>query len=458
MIVGGRIPRFLPFRPSSSLLLLRRREFCSVASSESSGECDVFLPWLQRKAGSEISSTLFIGFSKFGRSLFASKSIRAGDCILRVPFNVQITQENLLPEIESHLVSDVSSISRVALVLLAEKKLGQDSEWAPYITSLPSIHEMHSTIFWSEEEVEMLHKSRVYRETMDKKAFIENEFSSIRPALLSCVPQIYGDCKLVDFMHAYSLVESRAWRTSLGVSLVPFADYLNHDGVSEAVLLSDDDKEISEVIADRDYAACEQVLIRYGKFSNATLLLDFGFTLPCNIYDQVQICMDVPLGDPLYKVKSELWKKYSLPTVNNAPGFSSSGNFFTLKKVKTGSKKGKGIPQALRALSRVLSATSNEELKAMETEAAENDGRLARRTLKDMSKEILAHHILLAQLERAVHSHVAAITALSSAQTYNDHSRFTYRRQMARDVLEGELCVLRSACDWIKNYCLRLLE
>lgn len=146
MIVGGRIPRFLPFRPSSSLLLLRRREFCSVASSEvrfsrslalcfscrssrtqflilidvpsvfsqSSGECDVFLPWLQRKAGSEISSTLFIGFSKFGRlgywcfifhhlihddfdkeivlyncrSLFASKSIRAGDCILRVPFNV----------------------------------------------------------------------------------------------------------------------------------------------------------------------------------------------------------------------------------------------------------------------------------------------------------------------------------------------------------------------------------
>lgn len=31
-----------------------------------------------------------------------------------------------------------------------------------------------------------------------------------------------------------------------------------------------------------------------------------------------------------------------------------------------------------------------------------------------MSKEILAHHILLAQLERAVHSHVAAITVNSN--------------------------------------------
>lgn len=32
-----------------------------------------------------------------------------------------------------------------------------------------------------------------------------------------------------------------------------------------------------------------KVLIRYGKFSNATLLLDFGFTLPYNIHDQVSL-------------------------------------------------------------------------------------------------------------------------------------------------------------------------
>lgn len=35
------------------------------------------------------------------------------------------------------------------------------------------------------------------------------------------------------------------------------------------------------------FEALFQVLIRYGKFSNATLLLDFGFTVPYNIYDQV---------------------------------------------------------------------------------------------------------------------------------------------------------------------------
>lgn len=64
-------------------------------------------------------------------------------------------------------------------------------------------------------------------------------------------------------------------------------DFLNHDGASEAVVLSDEHKHISEVIADRNYLPGEEVLIRYGKFSNATLLLDFGFTIPYNIYDQV---------------------------------------------------------------------------------------------------------------------------------------------------------------------------
>ncbi|VFQ62894.1 unnamed protein product [Cuscuta campestris] len=66
-------------------------------------------------------------------------------------------------------------------------------------------------------------------------------------------------------------------------------DFLNHDGLSDSLVLNDDGKQLSEVIADRDYAPGAQVLIRYGKFSNATLLLDFGFTLSYNTHDQVRI-------------------------------------------------------------------------------------------------------------------------------------------------------------------------
>ncbi|XP_020092081.1 fructose-bisphosphate aldolase-lysine N-methyltransferase, chloroplastic-like [Ananas comosus] len=146
--------------------------------------------------------------------------------------------------------------------------------------------EMHNTIFWSDDDLQMISQSPVYKETFEHKANIEKEFLALKPAL-ECFPQIFGDLRLENFMHACALVSSRAWKTSKGVSLISFADFLNHDGTSDSVLLSDDYKEISEVLADRDYGVGELVMIRYGKFSNATLLLDFGFTVPNNIYDQV---------------------------------------------------------------------------------------------------------------------------------------------------------------------------
>ncbi|RWR76871.1 fructose-bisphosphate aldolase-lysine N-methyltransferase, chloroplastic isoform X1 [Cinnamomum micranthum f. kanehirae] len=254
--------------------------FSSLDSSKDSlclyEDCSEFLPWLQQKAGDEISSFLSVGTSTYGRSLFASRFIQAGDCILKVPYSVQITPDNIHPDIGFFLSDDVGNVVRLALVVLAEQKIGQDSGWAHYINSLPQIGELHSTIFWSEDELEMVRQSPIYQETLTHKAFIEKEFLKVIPALEQFL-QKFEDTTLESFMHAYALVGSRAWGTSKGLSLIPFADFLNHDGVSETVLLSDEGKQISEAIADRDYDSGDQVFISYGKFSNATLLLDFGF-------------------------------------------------------------------------------------------------------------------------------------------------------------------------------------
>ncbi|KAK9180999.1 hypothetical protein WN944_024136 [Citrus x changshan-huyou] len=76
------------------------------------------------------------------------------------------------------------------------------------------------------------------------------------------------------------------WYHIIKMPSIPFADFLNHDGLSEAVVLHDEDKQLSEVIADRDYAPKEKVWITYGKFPNSTLLLDFGFSLPYNSHNE----------------------------------------------------------------------------------------------------------------------------------------------------------------------------
>ncbi|KAK8715739.1 hypothetical protein V6N13_043067 [Hibiscus sabdariffa] len=177
-----------------------------------------FLPWLERKAGAKVSSVLSIGKSPHGRSLFASENIQSGDCILKVPYSVQITPDNLLPKIKALLSDKIEIISKLAITLLVEQKMDQDSGWAPYISCLPRHGEVHSTIFWSEYELDMIRQSSVYQETLNQKAKIEKDFAAVVPAL-----QQFPDLEsitLQDFMCAYFSVTSRAWESPKGLSLI----------------------------------------------------------------------------------------------------------------------------------------------------------------------------------------------------------------------------------------------
>ncbi|KAF9597612.1 hypothetical protein IFM89_020091 [Coptis chinensis] len=298
----------------------------------SQSDVDSFLPWLQSKSGYQISSLLSIKNSIYGNSLFASKYIHAGDCILKVPFTVHLTSNNLLPEVNSLLPDHVGHVARLAIVVLIEQIKGQESEWAPYISCLPKPGELHSAIFWSEEELEMVRPSVLYEETIELKAQLEKEYLALRPAL-DQFPNLFKDIKYEDFMHAFALVASRAWGSCKEVSLIPFADFLNHDGASREILLSDKDKQISEVIADRDYAPGKQILVRYGNFANFELLLGFGFALSCNKYEQVQIRMNVSQHDPLHTMKLELLHKHTVPIVTNTSTLDSCTKSFIIKLV-----------------------------------------------------------------------------------------------------------------------------
>ncbi|XP_052295393.1 fructose-bisphosphate aldolase-lysine N-methyltransferase, chloroplastic isoform X9 [Citrus sinensis] len=424
MLVGARLTGAWCFR--------HRRPHCAKAklTFSSSSESKVlhsiddeydgdFLPWLERKAGVEILSVLSIGKSVYGRSLFASEKLRTGDCILKVPYAAQLTPDNLHPKIKSLLDDEISNVAKLAIVILFEQKMGKDSEWAPYISRLPQLEEMHNTA-------------------------------------LECFPEVFDHIKLKDFMHAYALVESRAWRSTKGESLIPFADFLNHDGLSEAVVLHDEDKQLSEVIADRDYAPKEEVWITYGKFSNSTLLLDFGFSLPYNSHDEVQIQIKVPDHDPLLEVKLEVLQSHCLPRARDVNGFKSSNDSFTIKEVRSARGRGKGLPQSLRAFARVLCCTSPQELCDLATEAAQNDGRLARRPFRNSCQEILAHQILLSHIIQLTKEYSASIELLEPVTSPSICKRLAFRKQMARDLLIGELRILKSASAWLENYCATL--
>ncbi|KAK6228096.1 SET domain - like 9 [Theobroma cacao] len=462
MLQGGHRLSKLWRSPTTPLFNLSHRlligfKFSSLSQAKEldslDEECEEFLPWLERKAGVKISSVLSIGKSAYGRSLFASEIIRSGDCILKVPYSVQIAPDNLLPKIKAALSNKVGTVAKLAIILLVEQKMGQDSEWASYISCLPQHGEIHSTIFWSEYELDMFRQSSVYQETMNQKSKIEEDFAAVVPALEQ-FPEIFESFTLKDFMRAYFLVTSRAWESTKGLSLIPFTDFMNHDGVSDSIVLFDEDKKLSEVIADRNYAPGQEVLINYGNFPNATLLLDFGFTLPYNIHDQVQINFNIPYHDSLREMKLELLQQHSTPKIKDA--INCSEDTFIIKEVRSPRGKGKGLPQSLRAFARVLCCTSPDELSDLAMEAAQIDGRLARRPLKDSRRELLAHQMLLSHITHLMQKYDVAIKSLAPANFPSMSKKFALRRQMAQDLLTGDLRVLKSASSWLNNYCAAL--
>ncbi|KAH0660477.1 hypothetical protein KY289_029225 [Solanum tuberosum] len=364
--------------------------------------------------GVEISSLLLIGKSANGRSLVARHPIKPGDCLLKVPYNVQLAPDNLPRGINALLGDNVGNVAKVALLILYEQKLGKKSEWDPYISRLPRPEDMHNTIFWDDNELEMIQQSSLHQKTIMHKLFVEQEFSTIKELKKASFQfsEIIQDVTLEDFKYACALVTSRAWESSRGVSMIPFADFANHSDLSDTTVLCSEEKQLSEVIADYSYAPGDQMLIRYGKFSNARLLLDFGFTLPCNVYDQVEVGLTIPHEDKLRQLKLELLSKHQIPILKDVNGFSSSENSFALKEVRSADAQGRGIPQSIRAFARVLCSNSPQEINDLAMEDAENDGRVARRPLKDKSREILAHQFLLSKITGLIDEYNVSIKAI----------------------------------------------
>ncbi|XP_015697804.1 actin-histidine N-methyltransferase isoform X2 [Oryza brachyantha] len=422
----------------------------ATSSISKDGDCAAFLPWLRSKAGTCISSVLSLGTSAFGRSLFASEPIQEGDCLMQVPYHV-LTQDKLPQQIRTLLAHGIGDTAKLAVLLIMEQHLELESRWAPYIKSLPTKDQMHNMMLWDPNELNIVKNSSIYDEAIEKKEQARKEFSALKP-VFDHFAHLCGEVNLGDFMYASALVSSRAWQTPRGLSLIPFADFLNHDGVSGSVLLYDEQKDVCEIVADRNYAVGEQVMLRYGKYSNATLALNFGFTLSINRYDQALIRIDMPVKDPLYKYKLDIWQKHSLP-ISEDMYSSSDATCFVIKEVRSSRRKRMGIPQILRAFFRVFCAMSHEELEEMVMEAAESDGRLARYPLKNMEREIHAHRCLLLHFDNTIQCHSTAIEQLEIVDDPASRSMHPFRKEMAKELLIGELRVLQSAQAWVSNYC-----
>lgn len=194
-----------------------------------------------------------------------------------------------------------------------------------------------------------------------------------------------------------------------------------------------------------------------------TLVLQFHITFMIRfrsslIYLSMILCMTWSwnfYSDILY-LQLKIWRALSIQWIPSQSIFGYLMELWSHREVRSARGKGKGLPQSLRAFARVLSCTTPQELNDLVMEAAQTDGRLARRPFQDINKEIQAHLMLSSFFTPLIEERNAAIMSLNSSNSPSICDRLAVRRLMARDLLVGEIRILKSVSAWLESYCFSL--
>ncbi|XP_024524044.1 SET domain-containing protein 4 isoform X2 [Selaginella moellendorffii] len=395
-----------------------------------------FLAWLNKRGGLGKNTAVTIGMSQYGRALFATRRVPAGSRFLEIPRIAIITPENV-PSQVSHLLSTSNPKTRLSLFLLSEKHKAQESQWAPYLRCLPQLGDIEST----DEELAWLKHSPTYRETMECLKIIKSEFHVLEANVFPWCRDVLGEVSLTDFMHAYSTVSSRSWESREGdltMSMIPFADFFNHDHNCQTRLSYDKEKDCAVAVADQDYKAGDEIFLSYGSTPNSILAVDYGFAVASNPHEQVEVPMGVSLTDPLRDLKLQTLSRHNMSTDLNDDGSPSGRKRFTFRDSDL-AERGSMAVAPLRAFARLICAESYEDLEEMAEESITHDVFYALSPRRDERKESEAVSFVCTQIKQQVDQHSKALKDLD-----DDREIPLSRKSILRNILTGELRVLRN--------------
>ncbi|ATZ45399.1 Bcrkm2 [Botrytis cinerea B05.10] len=227
-------------------------------------------------------------FPEKGLGLVANKNFETGDILVQVPIKV-LRKATDVPSQFAALAPDIAVHALFALSL--DSLLGP--EW---IATLPSKQDMHSSmpLFWDISLQELLPYS--------SRALLMTQMENITSAWTAICktfpePPITYD----EFIYNYSIVNSRTFyylsptikpskpqpSKENRLALNPFADYINHS--SEPTVDATLSRAGYTLTASQPIKQGSEVHISYGSHNNDFLLVEYGFILEDNRWDEVTL-------------------------------------------------------------------------------------------------------------------------------------------------------------------------
>ncbi|KAL0073897.1 hypothetical protein F4703DRAFT_1894784 [Phycomyces blakesleeanus] len=252
-----------------------------------------------------------------GRGMMAMSPIEAGEVIVSVPRRFLITNKSLMAIYGPHPLS-THQLLALHLVLLCRDR---ESWWEPYTSLLPSHFSTMPVKYPTELQNHLPHS--LTEQVAQQKHKIEEDFvaaakffNSKRDSLQSQEPILYEE-----YEWAWLCVNTRcihlktADATAKGgnMALAPMLDFLNH--AWDAKIQSDFNikNQCFEIKTLVPYAKGEQVFISYGPHDNLAILKEYGFVVPDNVFNYIQLDDEVwSLFDDMETPEGAIIKKQIL--------------------------------------------------------------------------------------------------------------------------------------------------
>ncbi|SCU96732.1 LAFA_0G07800g1_1 [Lachancea sp. 'fantastica'] len=252
-------------------------------------------------------------------------------------------------------VLQLSSFQLLSLYILLEWKIlpsyfSIESFWKPFFDVFPTPEELSSIPALWELSIASKNKplfdclpwaSKSHAERI--VALVRNDWSVIEPLVKQWCNKIERDSGISltsrdfysDFLHIYFVINSRCLYMHVPLkdsiadnfTLVPYVDFLNHDADSELYCTPKVDKlkrgkcglgTFSIIGGSHQYKQSgEQILLSYGAHSNDFLLNEYGFVLPTNKWNYMDVsphCESMISGKSLqdFLKKHEFWGDYTI--------------------------------------------------------------------------------------------------------------------------------------------------
>ncbi|XP_034685297.1 actin-histidine N-methyltransferase [Vitis riparia] len=297
------------------------------------------IKWVRREGGFVHQAvTIAPSADSCGLGLVASQDIPKGSDLIALPHHIPLRFSSLESEgvdtIDSVLVNLARQVPeelwamRLGLKLLQERaSIG--SFWWPYISNLSETYSV--PIFFPGEDIKNLQYAPLLYQVNKRCQFLLDFEKEVKRDLKNLKPDDHPfrgqDVDASSLGWAMSAVSSRAFRlhgkklsdgTHVDVPMMlPLIDMCNHSFNPNAQIVQEQDagstNMLIKVVAETQIKQDDNLVLNYGCLNNDFFLLDYGFVIPSNPYDSIELKYDGALLDAASMAAGVMSPNFSSP-------------------------------------------------------------------------------------------------------------------------------------------------